>query len=204
MSAADPGTAAPATRPRLFREQALRRHAGAREHGDVVRLPPRWTRYAYPIVLGMMLGALAFAWVGRVTQYARGPAVVREIERESRYELIALFPAAELPRLRVGQPLRFEPEGYARATTSVSIDEIGDRPIGMVEARRALGPAADARVEIPASVVLAVARLPGARFRTADGERAYHEGMVALAETPVRSERIAYALFPALRALAPE
>lgn len=61
----------------LFRPQAVEHHARGREHGDVLRLPPAWTRWAYPLLLAACLAGLVFLVVGRVSVYAGGPAVVR-------------------------------------------------------------------------------------------------------------------------------
>jgi hypothetical protein len=188
------------SRPPLFREQALRRYVAAREHGDLVRLPPRWTRFAYPLVLAMALAAVVFGWVGRVTQYARGPAIVREAQ--GAYTVFALLPATDLSALRPGMPLRLEPRGYPRATLRVAIARLSTRPIGPDDARRVVQSAV--AEEVTGSVVVASAHLPGSSFRTERGEHRFHDGMLADAETPVGSERIVFALLPGLRALFPE
>lgn len=74
--------APPATRPGLFREEALEHHRGAREHGDVLRLPPAWTRSAYPLLLAAAVAALLVVVFGQVSRWASGPALVRLASRE--------------------------------------------------------------------------------------------------------------------------
>jgi len=312
---ADRGREESTERP-LFREEALRRYTETREFGELLRLPPRWTRYAYPLVVGMALVGLLVLIFGKVSQYASGPAVVRveggqsvfstvtgtvaaveaepgrpvaagelllrlhaepeqaalarvrgELEtlladrlrdpsneatrrallplkaeldlararvearrlrapragvvqeirvREGQsvregdlvvslvperalYTLLALLPASFLPELAPGLPLRVEMAGYPQATVSVTIEHLGDQAIGPAEARRALGPVIADSIEVPGSVVLVTARLPGTTFHALDGEYGFHDGMVTLAEVPVRTERLIFALFPGLR-----
>lgn len=74
--------AAPPSRPALFREEALEHHRGAKEHGDVLRLPPEWTRRAYPLVLAAVGAALVLLVFGHVSRWATGPAIVRLTSRE--------------------------------------------------------------------------------------------------------------------------
>lgn len=62
---------------RLFRDEALRHRAGQPQEGDVLRLTPAWMRWTYWLLLGGVLAGLAFMTLGRVKQYASGPAVVR-------------------------------------------------------------------------------------------------------------------------------
>lgn len=61
----------------LFRARALEHRAGARAEGDVLRLPPSWTRWTYWLVLAVVAALFAFAVFGRVGRHASGPAVVR-------------------------------------------------------------------------------------------------------------------------------
>src|SRR5438093_5976593 len=68
------GRSAPA---KLFREEALRHHLGRREYGDVLRPLPRWTRWAYLLILSAACIALLFLCLGTAKTYVRGPAAVR-------------------------------------------------------------------------------------------------------------------------------
>ena len=197
----DPGgqSAPPPTAraPQLFREEALQRYVRAREFGDVLRLPPRWTRLAYPLVLGVALAASLMLVIVDVGRYARGPAVVRV--DGAGFVLLALLPPSFIPELRPGMPLRVELAGYPQAGLAVVIEHLGDQAVGPAEARRALGTAAADAVEIPGPVVLARATLPGPMFRALDGEHRFHDGMVASAEVTVGSEPLIVSLLPGLR-----
>jgi membrane fusion protein (multidrug efflux system) len=64
-------------RPNLFREEALRHAArGLGGNGDVLRLSPAWTRWAYwLLVVAFVVGGLYVA-IGTVYEYASGPAVI--------------------------------------------------------------------------------------------------------------------------------
>lgn len=59
-----------------FREEALRHAREGREEGEVLRISPAWTRWAYWILVASAVSAAAFTVLGSVHQYASGPAVV--------------------------------------------------------------------------------------------------------------------------------
>jgi multidrug efflux pump subunit AcrA (membrane-fusion protein) len=61
----------------LFRAQALQHAASAgRTEGDVLRLSPSWTRWAYWILVTAFAMGLVFCVFGTMYEYATGPAVV--------------------------------------------------------------------------------------------------------------------------------
>ena len=65
----------------LFRKPATAAmEAGARQ-GVPLALSPGWIRWTYWLLLGGTLAALVFAGFARVGDYARGPAVVRVLDR---------------------------------------------------------------------------------------------------------------------------
>ncbi|GAB4369694.1 MAG: hypothetical protein Kow0062_03790 [Acidobacteriota bacterium] len=70
----------------LFRREALDHLQDAREHGDVLRLPPAWTRWTWPLILAGAAVGFVFLAVGQVSEYASGPAVVR---LEGGFDLVA-------------------------------------------------------------------------------------------------------------------
>lgn len=186
---------------KLFREEALRHHARARELGDVVRRPPRWTRIAYPIVVGIAALGVAGLALGRAPHDARGPAVVRaEGAGSERYTVEAFLPASLRSELKPGSPLTIELAGRPGAIVEASIAQIDDRVLTPEEARRSMGSAAAGTgLDLGGSVVVH-AILPGTAFRSGGGELPYSDGMAAAATTPVRSEPLIFALFPGLRA----
>jgi hypothetical protein len=55
------GGGASAPKAALFREEAVRLHLRAREYGEALARPPRWTAWAFPLVVATMLALLA--WV---------------------------------------------------------------------------------------------------------------------------------------------
>lgn len=60
----------------LFRREALEHHLASRGEGHVLRIAPRWTDLAYPVLLVMVGLGLIYAIVGRIHEYASGPAVI--------------------------------------------------------------------------------------------------------------------------------
>ncbi|HKQ61092.1 MAG TPA: hypothetical protein VJS92_07360, partial [Candidatus Polarisedimenticolaceae bacterium] len=91
----------------LFRAEALRHHAERPERGDVLRLPPSWTRGAYWLLIAVGAAAALFVVFGRVRRYAEGPAVVR-VEGK-RCVAVGFLPAREHARLAPGMRARLEP-----------------------------------------------------------------------------------------------
>jgi membrane fusion protein (multidrug efflux system) len=68
----------PLTQAGLFREQAMEYHrAGLTGEGDVLRVDPRWMRWTYRLLLLVVVAGLLFAVLGKIREYAAGPAVVR-------------------------------------------------------------------------------------------------------------------------------
>jgi membrane fusion protein (multidrug efflux system) len=61
----------------LFREEALQEYARGRDVGSPLRLSPRWTAWTWRILLLLLAGGVAFTALGRVSEYASGPAVLR-------------------------------------------------------------------------------------------------------------------------------
>ncbi|XXF76342.1 HlyD family efflux transporter periplasmic adaptor subunit [Myxococcaceae bacterium GXIMD 01537] len=61
-----------------FRKEALEYHRRApREGGDVLRIAPEWTHWAYRVLLAVLVAAAFFSVVGTFYEYASGPALVR-------------------------------------------------------------------------------------------------------------------------------
>ncbi len=60
----------------LFRREALERYQTLNEAHDPLHISPSWTRWTYWTLLAAMAGALVFAAVGEVKEFAAAPAVV--------------------------------------------------------------------------------------------------------------------------------
>jgi multidrug resistance efflux pump len=61
---------------RLFRREALKHATEAQVEGDVLRISPAWTRWAYWLLMAAFVVALAYSIFGTIYEYAGGPAVV--------------------------------------------------------------------------------------------------------------------------------
>jgi len=60
----------------LFRREALERYHALDEAQDPLRISPAWTRWTYWTLLAALAGAVLFAAVGEVKEYASGMGVV--------------------------------------------------------------------------------------------------------------------------------
>ncbi len=64
--------------PQLFRQEAIDHHQrGAGDEGHLLELSPRWMPLAFRLLLLVCGTALLYVLLGRVNEYAPGPAVVR-------------------------------------------------------------------------------------------------------------------------------
>jgi membrane fusion protein (multidrug efflux system) len=62
----------------VFRREALEHKAGRRElEGDLLKTSPRWLRRLHWAMVAMLVATLGYLVVGRVHEYASGPAVIR-------------------------------------------------------------------------------------------------------------------------------
>jgi hypothetical protein len=203
-SEAGPPAAGPGSkRTGLFREDALRHHLGRRDFGDVLRLPPHWTRLAFPLVLAFVATLIVYLCVGTVEQYARGPGIVRgEVGGPQRFSLVAFLPEESLPRLRPGMRLRVELVGRPGLSLWTTIDRLGESVVGPAEARRILGPSAEDSLKLEAPAVVAWASLERGTSTGGDDEPALRDGMRATVETAIATERLIFALLPGLASVA--
>ena len=76
----------PVYSPDLFREEALAHHTNFHGEGDVLRVSPAWTRWSYWLLCIVCAAGFLYACLGKIHQYAAGPAVVRA---DNRTELTA-------------------------------------------------------------------------------------------------------------------
>ena len=62
----------------LFRAEALRFHRDQyRGGGTILEISPKWTRWAYWPLVGIVAAAALYAFFGTIDEFASGPAVVR-------------------------------------------------------------------------------------------------------------------------------
>lgn len=301
----------------LRQEVAARSARGLSQHGGVLQISPRWTRWTYRLLLAVFVAGLFYLVSGSVHEYAAGPAVVRvagrtdvtarragtvtrvevepgqrvaagdllvgfdgrqegaELERlegelesarlermrqpsdpsrvlaletlsaqkqlaqarleelsvraphagtvgdvrirvgqhllpgdvilsllgdDPRLHIVAFLPGHYRPQIHPGMPLRLELQGYRYAYQHLEIERIGDRVVGVAEARRLLGAGSGEALSLPPSVVLVEANLDSETFESGGETYRYYDGSLATAEVRVRSERILFALLPGLKA----
>jgi multidrug efflux pump subunit AcrA (membrane-fusion protein) len=146
-------------------------------------------------------GTVADVWV-RPGQYLQPGQVVLSLAGPSGAtpSVAVLLPGQYRPQIRRGMPMRLEIAGYKYAYQKLAVGAVGDEVIGPGEAQRYLSPGVADSMQVTGPVVIVHARLPAATF-TAEGKTyRYHDGMHGQAEVRVRSERILFALIPALKA----
>jgi GAF domain-containing protein len=86
----------------LFREEALAHRASARAHdGALLQLSPSWLRWTSYLLLAVLAGIVLYVLLGRLDDYADGPAVVQLV---SSAEVAAAAPGTvERVAVRPGQ-----------------------------------------------------------------------------------------------------
>lgn len=115
---------------RLYRGEALEQYQrGRTDEAHLLELEPRWTRYAYGVLLALLVAALAFSALVKVDRYAEGFGIVRE------GRLVCVMNARDRAQLRVGQPVGFE---HTKAEAKASA--LHSKVIAAADARRLLGP----------------------------------------------------------------
>lgn len=119
-------------RPSLFRQEALEFRAVGLRHGGVLRIDSPWTRWAYWIVLALVVAGVIVAATARTSETTSGPALINVPERT----YVALVPDAAAPDLRHGQLVRLQLDGAkgrplaARVLRAEVADQTGVRLAG--------------------------------------------------------------------------
>jgi membrane fusion protein (multidrug efflux system) len=132
---------------------------------------------------------------------AEGGSLCTLVTDSTRARVVAMLPARDRPRLRIGGQLRVELDGYPYAYRQVRIGFIGDEAVGPAEVQRFLGAELADTLQISGPVILVEAQLPGPMFAFEGQSLRYVDGMSGRADAKVRRERIAVVLLPALKAL---
>jgi membrane fusion protein (multidrug efflux system) len=182
--------------------------AGASTSGDP-DLPPALriqrelaeSRLAVRTLFAPHAGVVSDVRVRPGQRLAAGEAVASVIDPDARFSIVALLPGHDRPALRQGLPLRLELQGWRYTYLEVPIASIGETVMGPSEARRYLSRQAADTIPFDGPVVVVHARLPRRTFDVDGGRFNFYDGMPVRAEARVRTERIAFALFPALRAV---
>lgn len=182
-------TAAPAgaRTATLFRDEALRHHLLRREFGDVLRLPPAWTRWAYPWIVVMVLGGASLLGLLRFPRYVQGAATLHVGPGDSAW-LEARLPALRVQGLATGDRLDVTFAAFPRRSLHAVVVEIAPRP--------SLDPSAE---HGPAQPVLALRARLELQASGADGALPLVDGLPAQVEWLAGRERGVFVLLPGLR-----
>jgi hypothetical protein len=93
----------------LFREEALEFHTGQQLPDGVLRVDAAWTRWAYWLVLALLLAGVMVTATAHTSETTSGPALIDVHERT----FVALVPGAASPDLQPGQIVRLDVQGRA-------------------------------------------------------------------------------------------
>jgi hypothetical protein len=144
--------------PSLFRREALEFQA-SQPQGGVLRIDPRWTRWAYWLVLALLVAGVVVTGTAHTSETTSGPALINLEERS----FVALVPGAASPDLQPGQTVRLDVQGVeapplaARVLKAEVADQAAIRWVGFPSSSQpavlvtgVLGPHADVGV-LPSS-----------------------------------------------------
>ena len=189
-------------RAQVFRSEAIKHQGlGTQEGGAVLRLSPAWTRGAFWLLLAVVAFYVTFGLVGRVSEYASGPAVVHVDEHQVR--VFAALPGGARPLLAPGATLRLELQGFPFQYQELTLEELGDSLVEPREVRQELGAGLTETLGTTGTVVRVRAHLPSRSFSVEGQRLSYFEGMQGTVSVRVKSERIATTLIPGLKFLLP-
>jgi hypothetical protein len=141
------------TRPSsLFRQEAVEFHTGQQRPDGVLRVDPRWIRWAYWLVLALLVAGVIVTATAHTSETTSGPALIDVQERT----FVALVPGAASPDLQPGQTVRLDMQGLegppvaARALKAEVADQAAVRRAGFASSSQpavlvtgVLGPRAD-------------------------------------------------------------
>ena len=130
-----------------------------------------------------------------------GEIILVLVQPDASFSAVAMLPGQYRPLLRAGMPLRLEVEGYRYQYQHLTVEQVSDEVVGPAEVRRYLGEGVGDAVQISGPVVIVKGRLASPTFQVDGQPVRFHDGMLARGEVAVRTERIAIALVPGLRAL---
>lgn len=130
-----------------------------------------------------------------------GDVVLSIVDDSAEFVLVALLPGADSPRIKAGDPLRLELNGYRFAYQQLEVSDVSEGVIGPNEARRLLGPSVGDALSLSGGIAVVRARLRERSFVADDEVLPYLDGLLGTAEVRLRSERIITTLIPGLKRL---
>jgi membrane fusion protein (multidrug efflux system) len=132
---------------------------------------------------------------------APGDHVLTLLRNDVEPTVMVFLPGKDRPRLRVGQPLQIDLDGYTKVRERAIITEVGAEIIGPAEARRSLGQKNADAVPLEGALVMVRAKLPSRTFTDGRKQLRYHDGMPLRGEVKVENQPFLFTLFPALSRL---
>ena len=176
----------------LFREEALQHHTGARPAGDLLRVPPSWTRWTFAFLVTVFVCAAAYASLASVTVYTHGLAVI-DGANSGATSATVYFPERDRAGLTEGLVIRIEDPSNPRCPRRARVVSVQAEPVPMVGALAKLGIAAWPNAPPPSRLVLAVASLESTSSATV------RAGEVVAADAPIGEQSLLSLLLPVFR-----
>lgn len=176
----------------LFREEALQHHAGARVSGDLLRVPPSWTRWTFAFLMAVFIAAAAYATLGSVKVYTHGLAMLRGASSDAA-SVTVYFPERDRSSLTEGLVIRIENPSDPRRAHRARLVSVEAEPVPMALALANLGIAAWPHAPPPSRLAVVGATLETDRSATAQFDE------VVAADAPIGKESLLTLLLPALR-----
>jgi hypothetical protein len=105
--------------PGLFRQEALEFHTGQQRPDGVLRVDAPWTRWAYWLVLALLVAAGILTATASTSETTSGPALIDVHERT----FVALLPGAASADLRPGQTVRLDAQGLVGPPLTARVRE---------------------------------------------------------------------------------
>jgi hypothetical protein len=181
-----------ATGEGFFREEALQHHTGARVSGDLLRVPPSWTRWTFLFLVTVFAAAAAYATLGSVTVYTQGLAMIGG-GGSGAGSVTVYFPERDRARLTESLVIKIENPSNPRYAHRATIDSVEPEPVPLTVALAKLGVAAWPNTPPPARLVVAHASLGSDRSAAGTADE------VLPAAAPIGEESLLALLLPAFR-----
>ncbi len=182
----------------LFREEAIRHHAAIREHGELLKPPPRWTRWAFPLLAVAAVAAVAVLFTSERARFVEGPAVLRVAGWPERSEgtVLAVLPASARSGIAPGSVLRVVVPGFEGRGIEATVFRVFDGVEGDAAGRISDAPwlsLGDGSMLVEARV--ATGSVPSGLDRSASGLP-----IPVRVEATAGTDRLLFVLLPGLRA----
>jgi hypothetical protein len=205
MSKAQDDTTGPSSGDGIFRREALEHYLASRGEGEVLRISPSWTRWAYYALVAMVSAGLLIAVLARIDEHATGPAVIEMVGAtdagEPKFEVVVMLPGQHLPRLEPGARILLELTGYSQTPVELTASRVSDEVLHPSVVRGQLRTKMAEAIAIDGPVALVWGLLEGPSFSVRGAEYPYVDGQFARAEVRIGSSPALVSLVPGLKPL---